>query len=167
MNFYIAQIIGLVGIVLMFFSYQHNDKKKILWIQAFAGAVWALHYIFLGKLTGMGMNLLEIPRDLIFGYRHEKKRQRILTVSFSAAFILVGILTWENGFSAFPVCGMCVSTFVFGLRNLRNIRLFSLAASALWLVYNILVFSVAGIFTEIFCLFSIFVAIYRFDIKKG
>ena len=166
MKFYVAQGVGLVGMALIFVSFQQNDKRKILCIQAVSALIFAAHFILLGAFTGVGMNLLEIPRNLVFAHKHEKKRQRILTAAFVAAFWLLGAFTWENLYSLFPACAMSISTVVFSLQKPRYIRFCSLPVSMLWLTYNILVFSVAGALTESFCLLSILIAIFRFDVLK-
>ena len=166
MRFYAAQGVGLAGMALMFISFQQNDKKKILWIQATAAFTFAVHFILLGAPTGMAMNLVEIPRNLIFARAHKKTRQLVLTCVFITAFMVLGALTWENLFSLFPAAAMSISTVVFSLKNPRSIRFCILPVSVLWLAYNILVFSVAGVLTESICLASVFIAIFRFDILK-
>jgi len=167
MIFYIAQAVGLIGMMLSFISFQKNDKRKILWIQASSAFTWTVHFILLGTLTGAGMNLVEMPRNLIFAQKHGKRRQRILTAVFITAFVTAGILTWESMFSLFPIIAMSISTVVFSMQNPRHIRFFMLPVSVLWLVYNIISFSIAGVLTESFCLCSILIAIFRFDILKS
>ena len=173
MQFYIAQGVGLIGMILSFISFQKNDKKKILWIQASSAFTWAVHFILLGifidagAFTGASMNIVEIPRNLIFAKKHKKRRQGILMAVFIAAFVTAGILTWESMFSLFPIIGMIISTVVFSLQNPRHIRFFMLPVSVLWLVYNIISFSIAGVLTESFCLCSILIAIFRFDILNS
>jgi hypothetical protein len=164
MSFYISQGIGFIGMALIFISFQQNDKRRILWIQAGAGLVFALHFILLGAPTGMSMNLVEIPRNLILSRKHEKKYQIMWAVIFIAAFAAVGVLTQESIFSLFPISAMSCSTIVFSLKNPRMIRFLSLPVSVLWLTYNILSSSIAGIMTESFCLVSLFTAIFRFDV---
>ena len=172
MIFYVAQGVGLIGMILSFISFQKNEKRKILWIQASSAFTWAVHFILLGifidagAFTGAGMNLVEIPRNLIFAQKHKKRRQRILTAVFITAFVISGVLTWESIFSLFPIIAMSISTVVFSLQNPRYIRFFMMPVSIFWLVYNIISFSFAGVLTESFCLCSILIAIFRFDILK-
>ena len=166
MQFYIAQGIGFIGMVLMFTAFQQNDKRKLLWIQASAGAVFTVHFLLLGAFTGMGMNLVAIPRNLIFARKPDKKQQLVWTAVFIAAFVIFGILTWGSVFSLFPVIAMSLSTIVFSLKEPRYIRFLSLPISGFWITYNIISFSVAGVLTEAFVICSIMIAIVRFDILK-
>jgi len=164
---YVTQGVGLIGMALVFIAFQQNDKRRILWINAVAGLVFGLHFILLQAYTGMGMNLLEIPRNLIFARITEKKHQLIWTVGFIVIILLLGYITCDGSLFLFlPAIAMSIATIVFSLRNPRYIRFFSLPVSIFWMIYNILVFSVAGILTETFCLISIFIAILRFDILK-
>jgi len=168
MQFYIAQGIGFIGMILMFISFQQNDKRKILWIQASTALIFSVHFLFLGAFTGVGVNLVAIPRNLIFARKHKNYWQQIiLTVIFIAAFIILSIIVWENLLSLFPIVAMSISTIVFNLQTPRNIRFCSLPVSSLWIIYNISTLSIAGFITETFCLLSILIAIFRFDIFKN
>jgi hypothetical protein len=164
MQFYIAQGIGFIGMALMFLAFQQNDKRKLLWIQAGAGMIFTVHFVILGAFTGMGMNLAAIPRNLIFARKPGKKFQIIWTVFFIAVFVIIGIFTWENKFSFFPVFAMSLATIVFSLKEPRLIRFLSLPISGFWITYNIISFSIAGVLTESFVICSILIAIVRFDI---
>lgn len=166
MQFYIAQGIGFVGMVLGFLTFQQNEKRKILLIQACACVMFSLHFFMLGAFTGMAMNLLEILRNFVFAQKHGKRRQLFLTICFVSAFIILGIIIWESQISLFPIVAMSLSTTAFSLQNPRNIRFCTLPASALWMTYNIFAFSLAGVLTETFCLLSVFIAMLRFDILK-
>ena len=162
MRFFIAQGIGFIGLGLVFIAFQYNDKRKILWIQAAGSAVFAVHFFLLGAFTGMGMNFLEIPRNLIFA--RQKRHKWVFTFIFMALFAALGILTWESPRSLFLIIAMCFSTVVFSLKKPRHIRFLSVPVSVLWMTYNALSFSVAGVLTEAFCLLSILIAIFRHDI---
>ena len=164
MRFFIAQGIGFIGLALVFIAFQHNDRRKILWIQAAGSAVFGLHFFLLGAFTGMGMNLMEIPRNLTFA--REPKRKWLFTSIFIALFVVLGVFTWESPRSLFPMIAMCLSTVVFSLQKPRSIRFFTVPVSVLWMAYNVFSFSIAGVLTEAFCLLSIVIAIFRYDILR-
>jgi hypothetical protein len=152
--------------VLVFIAFQQNEKKKILWVQASAGLVFSIHFFLLGAFTGMGMNMVEIPRNLVLAREHNKKWQIIWVSVFIALFAAFGIFTWESPMSLFPVFAVSLSTVAFSLKKPRSIRFCQVPVSVLWLVYNVVSFSIAGILTESFCLLSVLIAILRFDILK-
>lgn len=166
MRYFIAQGIGLIGMILVFAAFQKNDKRKILWAQASAGAIFALHFLLLGALTGMGMNLLEIARNVIFAREYSKRRQTFLTALFVVLFLILSVVTWISPMSLFPAFAMSLSTVAFSLRKPRYMRLCSLPVSLLWLIYNAISFSIAGIVTEAVSILSIVIAILRVDVFK-
>ena len=166
MHFYIAQGIGFIGMIVAFISFQKNDRRKFLWLQAIACMIFAAHFIFLGAFTGMIMNFAAIPRNLSFVRKHGGKQQILWTAVFVAAFVILGIFTWKNEFSLFPIFAMSCSTVVYSLRSPRFIRFLTLPVAALWLTYNIISLSIAGALTESFCVCSILIAIVRFDILR-
>jgi len=56
------------------------------------------------------------------------------------------------------------STVAYGSSNPRLIRFITLCSSSCWLIYNSLVFSLAGVLGEIITLTSVLIGIIRFDI---
>jgi hypothetical protein len=166
MQFYVAQIIGFAGMALTFAAFQNNEKKKILLFQIASSVFFAAHWLLLGKLTGVFINLWIIPRNMVFASERENKRKWVWTAVFIAGFLLIGVCTWESVFSLFPAVAMSLSTIVFGMKKPRNIRLFSLPVSALWMTYNIAFLSIAGITSETFVILSIAIAMFRYDIFK-
>jgi Bacterial inner membrane protein. len=166
MHLIIAQGIGFIGMTLGFMAFQQPSKRKILLVQATGALFFAIHFFMLGSPTGMGMNLLGIPRNLVFSKEHGKKQTTFFTILFVALFAIFGFFTWESPVSLFPIIGMSLSTVVFSFKNPRLVRLCSLPVSLLWLIYNVMSLSIAGILTESFCVISILIAIFRFDLKK-
>ena len=164
MKFYIAQGIGFISMILAFISFQQNEKKKFLFIQAACGAAFALHFFLLSAFTGVAMNFIAIPRGLIFAQEYEKKKQLFFTILFIGLFMVFGIITWEGPMSIFPIMGMSLSTVVFSLKKPGHIRLLSLPISLFWVIYNIVSLSVAGVITESFVILSILIAIFRFGV---
>ena len=64
-KFLIIQFIGLIGYVLLSYSYFKKKKKDILLIQIFSYIMFILHYQFLGAITGSVCNLLGLLSFLI------------------------------------------------------------------------------------------------------
>jgi len=162
MLFYIAQAVGFIGMAFLFIAFQHNDKKKILWLQAGTAAAFSIHFFMLGAFAGMAVNLLNIPRNIVFA----RSQRRVWTYVFIGLFLLLGIFVWEGPLSLLPIIAACISTVVFSFENPRYIRFLSLPIVLFWMVYNIASFSVPGVMTEAFGLISISIAIFRYDIFK-
>lgn len=163
----IGQIIGFVAMAIIVASYQQKSHKNILTFQMVSGLLFTVHYIMLGAYTGAVMNLLGAVRSLVYSNRGKKWSSSILwPICFSIAFLISGILTWDNVFSVFPLIAMLMSSVVLWIEQPKINRILSLPTSSCWLIYNIKTLSYPGIITEIFVLSSIIIGIIRLDIKK-
>lgn len=163
----VGQIIGFIAMAIIVVSYQQKSHKNILTFQMVSGLLFTIHYLLLGAYTGAVMNLLGAFRSLIYSSRGKKWASTILwPIVFSIAFLISGILTWDNSFSVFPLIAMLMSSVVLWIEQPRINRILSLPTSTCWLIYNIKTVSIPGIITEVFVLSSIVIGIIRLDIKK-
>ncbi|MEN8905051.1 MAG: YgjV family protein [Clostridiales bacterium] len=165
----ITQIIGLFGFISIVYSFQNNDRRKILYFQILGNILFCLHFYLIGSPTGSAMNFLGIVRGLLFNQRNDKKwaDNVIFMYIFLFVFSLAGYLTWEGIFSFLPTLGAVIGTIGLWIKNPSRIRTLCLIASPCWLIYNIHSNSIAGILTETFVTVSIIVAIVRFDFLKS
>lgn len=163
----IGQVIGFIAMAIIVVSYQQKTHKNILIFQMASGLLFTVHYILLGAYTGAIMNLLGAFRSLVYANRSKKWASSVIwPILFSIAFLISGILTWDNVFSIFPLIAMLMSSVVLWIEQPKINRMLSLPTSTCWLIYNIKTVSIAGIVTEIFVLTSIIIGIFRLDIKK-
>ena len=51
-NFIIAQIFGLVALIILVISFQKNKKERLLKLQMFSSLLYAIQYVFLKAYTG-------------------------------------------------------------------------------------------------------------------
>ena len=65
-NFIIAQIFGLVALIILVISFQKNKKERLLKLQMFSSLLYAIQYVFLKAYTGFFMNIICMIRNLIF-----------------------------------------------------------------------------------------------------
>ena len=72
-NFIIAQIIGILALIILMLSFQKNEKKLLLKYQTTSSFLYAIQYIFLGAYTGSLMNLTCMVRNFIFNKYNNKK----------------------------------------------------------------------------------------------
>ena len=77
------------------------------------------------------------------------------------------VLTWEGWWSVLPVAANIAATiggYTFNARKIRVMGLF--INSPLWIVYNILVSSWAGILDEVVTMLSMIISICRYGWKN-
>lgn len=162
----ITQLFGYLGLAMAVISFQVNDKKKILIFQMLCGFSFTIHFILLGAYTGAVLNFLSSARNIVFYNKNKKWASSLFWPSlFAVLFIITGIATWEGIVTLFPVLACLVFTVSMYIDNTRLVRRISWISSPCWMVYNIIKGSYGGVLTETFNLISIFIAIYRYDIR--
>ena len=81
-------------------------------------------------------------------------------------FVLSGFYTYREPADLLPVVAVIIESAALWNRNTRIIRFLFLSARPMWLIYNSINGSIAGIVSEVFLIISLLVAVYRFDIPK-
>jgi hypothetical protein len=168
MTYYIAQTVGFGGMLLAFLSFQQNKRNKIAFLQMLSSCVWTLHFGLLGAFSGMAMNGIGIARGFVFSKKGTPWASRgFWPYLFSALSVTCCLVTWENWFSLLPTLAMVVSSFGLWADNPKTVRLLNLPGSWMWLAYNLINISWAGVITECFNTSSILIAMFRFDRKSA
>ena len=129
--------------------------------------IFLAHFILLGAWTAVGMNLVGMIRTLLFRLREQRKwaDQPVWPVIFVLLFWLAGLLAHESWLGILPVIAMTIETIGLWMKNPRKLRLINLFPHPFWFTYNLIKGSWPGVLCEIFVLFSILVAIFRYDLK--
>ena len=132
--FVTGQILGIVAIGLGFLSYQMKTPGQIALVQALTAFVFVIHYLMLGAITGMAMNIVCFIRGIVYYFRNKKAG--------------MGILTWNAWYSVFIFLGQIISTLCMAFKNPQNIRKGVLVTSPMVIVYDVFALSVGGIIYE-------------------
>lgn len=166
----IAQIIGIIALVFAMISYQMKTQKGIVLIQIVSCSFFAVHFLMLDAYTGALLNLIAAVRSVVFANKDKKwGRSNWWIVLFSLISVVAVGFTWEGPLSLMPMAGMVLTSIAWGIENASLVRLISLPSSPLWIVYNLICRSTAGVLTEVFVMVSIITAMIRLDVprKKG
>ncbi len=167
MTNWVIQGIGFVGMFLSFISFQRKTKKNILLFQILSSLVYFSHFLLLGALTGSIMNFIGATRNAVFCQRERKWANHPLCLYFFLAIYLVAaVWTWQDYASLLPLVGMIASTISFWMKKPKLIRMIMLISPPCWFAYNLISGSLPGMFTEVFNLLSLFIAIVRFDLLQ-
>lgn len=164
--FLMAQLVGFIGMVLLFISFQFDNKKRIIIFFSLASAMWGFHFLMLGAFTGASINFIEVIRGAVFMRGDKLKRPMFWCVLFSAIFAVSGFFTWADIHTLTTTSVVILVTFALCYGSTRVIRICATLSSIVWIIHNGVQFSVAGVITEAFILVSLFIAFWRFDIRK-
>ena len=169
----VAQIIGFGGAGLNFLSFQQSKRRNIIGVQIGAAVLFIIHFILLGldgdgeAFSGAALNFIGLLRSIVFINNHKKwAKSPVWLVVFIVISTVAAVLTWEAWYSLLPSAAMILTTVSYWLKNETKIRLVTFPSSPCWLIYNVIVGSVAGIVTECFVMLSLIIAIVRYDILK-
>ena len=162
---WIIQGVGVLGIIATIIAFQCKKHYWILFWRSVSALIFVGQYYLLGAYTGVAMDFLGVGRNVLFAelVRREKKTWPWVLV-FTAVFITAGALTWQGWISIFIIAAKLISNAAYGNKNTFILRLMSLLTSVFWLIYNLYVFTLAGIACEAFAIVSILIGIARFDI---
>ena len=113
------------------------------------------------------MNVYSVLRSvyLLLDKRVRKVSQLVVMLTVLAMCGAVGL--WLDGpIALIPLVAMVIATVGMWMRNGAKLRLVQLVAvSPLWLINNIIVFTIGGILCEVFVITSVLVSIWRYGWK--
>ena len=159
------QGIGFVGTALVVLGMQCKSYNKVVFVKIANELIASFQYLLLGGYTGMVMNLTACGTNAIYWARIRKgKSTRIFQIIFGAMFVAIGFASWHGWVSLFVIFAKLISSIALGINNTKIIRILNLISTPCWLMYNIFMFSIAGMCSDIFMIVSLIIAVIRIDI---
>ena len=146
----LAQGLGLFASVLVVLSFQSKSNRALLAWQIAASLCFALHYALLGEAayTAAIMNMVSIARCVWFYVKRDKPHLVSLSV-ISLLYLVIFAFTCAGLPSVIAIVAQLGSTYIFWKGDiLLSKRAALYLISPLWVVHNILVFSIGGILCE-------------------
>ena len=162
-NHIFIQVIGFVGTVLFFVSFQCKNNKNLFRVQFLSYLFYTIHLILLGALTGGISYIINTFRSLCLGSRWEFAQRKEMCVFICLLQIAALYFTWSGWISILPVAANIATTIGGYTHNARKIRLAGmLINSPLWIIYDVIVGSWAGILDEVVSEASMVLSIIRY-----
>ena len=161
-----GQIVSVVAMALVVLSFQMKSNKTLLVVQMLANLLFATSYFLLGVYTAAIVNLIAMLRSLALYFWADKKSV-ILLITAELIFVVASVLTYAGIPTILVYIASLVDTYSMWKNDgklIRYSRLF--VVSPLWLVHNIIRFSLGGLICEIFSIISCIVAFIRYK-KEG
>lgn len=157
------QSLGIIGSCVYFFSYQFNKNKSLFKVQIVSFIFYFLHFLLLKAFTGALSSLAALLRLCFLVSNRKDFHSKRACVFLCLVQVLVGIITFEGFISILPVIAN-VSLTIAGFSNSpKQIRLTGLIInSPLWIIYDIVVGSWAGVIDELITEVSIIISMFRY-----
>jgi hypothetical protein len=161
-----AQAIGMVGLIFAIVSFQNNKRNLILIFLGLAQMCFIFHFALLEVWPAFAVNIVGVVRTFSFLLRGKKKwmEKNTFMYVFIVLFCIAGALSWRGWLSLLPVMAMAIETIGLWKKKPRLIRSIVIIPRPLWITYNAIHHSYAGVLTELFVVGSLITGIVRFDI---
>ena len=162
-NFIIAQVFGIIALIVLIISFQKNTTKKLLKLQVMSSLLYALQYLFLNAYTGLYMNIACAFRNILF---YKEKKSLIKLIIIIVLMIILGILSYSNIYSLLPMIAVIIYSIALWYGNLKIIRIVEVISCSLYIIYNIKVLAITGFIATIIELIGAIVAIIKSKNKE-
>lgn len=157
----VAQIIGIVGMTLNILSFQCKKNRNLFIMMGIGGVMWVLNYFLLGAIVGAAFNAINIARSFLA--IKDKTRTKLVFVIVVCLYIVTVIFTYESFVSILLLIAQIVGTYAMWFGDGKRIRTLQLCVvSPIWLLNNILVFTIGGIIAEVFTIASAIISFFRY-----
>lgn len=159
----LSQFFGFLAFVISLMAYHKKKKEKIFQTMMIANILDILHYLILGAYSGCITKIIALVRNKIIIIKEKNKRinnNGVLTIIF-IVYLISGIITYKNIYSILPILAATIYLYFVWNGNELKVKKAAFYCYFLWLAYNICVFAIAGIVSNIVSIISTFIAIYN------
>jgi len=162
-----VQAVGFAGTILFFLSFQCRKNQNLFRVQLLSYLCYTTHLLMLGAVTGGVSYILNLVRSFCLGSNNAYLKGMQMCRIICALQVMTLLFTWDGWWSILPVAANIASTIGGYTHNPRKIRIAGMFInSPLWIVYDILVGSWAGVLDELISELSMAVSIFRYGWKK-
>lgn len=166
-NPYFVQGIGFLGTLLVAIGMQQKQYHRIVACKISNELISGFQYLLLGGYTGMVVNFASCISNGVYWLRIRKGKSTLpFQIVFGIMFVVIGSLSWHGWVSIFVILAKLISSIALGINNTRVIRILNLISTPCWLMYNIYMFNIAGMCSDLIMLTSVISAIIRIDVLK-
>lgn len=163
----LIQLIGFAGTGLFFLSFQCRENKNLFRVQLFSYIFYTAHLLLLGAVTGGVSYILNCVRSFCLQSKSKFAKSSAMCAILCSLQLAAMALTWGGWISILPVAANIASTIGGYTKNPQKVRAAGMFInSPLWIVYNVIVGSWAGVVDEVISEVSMAVSVLRFGWKN-
>ena len=164
----IAQIFGIIGMIIIILSFQAKQNKFFFLMQGVGSFMFFINFLLIGAYAGALFNLTNLIRGLLFSKNAKQPWKLALTellytgcLGFSLIFIWGD--AWQIFLSVLPCAALLIMSVIMWKGNGRVIRYAQVSfMSPAWIVHNIFNFTLGGLVCESFNMVSSVIALIRY-----
>lgn len=139
--FILAQICGLIALLITVINIQLKSKEKIVMFNVWANVAVAIQYFLLGAYTGAVISVLNAIRDVVYFLFKKKnfKPSVLVLLIFETVAMITGIISWQNIWSIIPIVVTIIYTYGLWQDNVKILRITTVIIGYGWTIYDIVV----------------------------
>ena len=166
----IGQVLGIFAIALGVISYQVKEQNKLLFLQSATAFVFIVHYIMIGALSGMALNIVNFIKNVFYWYKSTRGGAgKVMPIIFAATVFSLGVYTAivaQTWYSVFLIVGITIHVICFASPDAEKVRSSILVTSPLVMIYNIFAKSIGGTCYEAMATVSAAIGVIRYRKAK-
>ena len=141
-NFYIAQAMSIISIIIAVIGLQQKEKNKIVLFMGISNVFVTLSYFFLKANTGFYLMIVATLRMFIFYYIGTKKNfNKVLSVLILLFFeilqICTSIYSWEGLITLLTLSGFLIYTYGCWQKNKNFLLITNIYLSICNIIYSV------------------------------
>jgi len=154
--FIVAQVLGVLGLIVVFIAFQTKDKVKLLILDGIANLLMGLAYLAMGLYVIAAINFVAFGRDLAFAWLNNSRKKGevhpVISVGllfiFWAAFA-AAIIMLRQSWIDWIILGL-ILIYVYSLWNKGNhlVRIVCLLLSVVFAYINATALNIMGVVVE-------------------
>ena len=163
----LAQLLSIGGMVINIVSMQFRKTRDVFAMLLIGAFFFTASYVLLGSLASAVLNVFSIVRSVVLLVDKRERHPAQLVVMTSVLAVCAGVGLYLDGpVALLPTVAQIGMSVGMWLRNGAKLRLMQISVSSpLWLINNVIVFSIGGILCELFVIGSTLISIRRFGWK--
>lgn len=166
-NYVLSQILVVAFFGLYALTFLLKTKKSVLIVLLCGGVLNTISFILLGAYTGAVVNIVAMIRSVWFFF--DEKNGKRTWISLTVVMLLVicaTIFTYKKWIDILPFVAGIGYTFACWQKNIPLYRWLGIFVNILYLLYNILIYSIFGVIGELVATVCALIGIISGEIKK-
>lgn len=163
-----GQVIGFIFLILFIASFQFKEKKRLIQVRISSKVFASIHYFLIGAKVGCISQFIGIFLDYFcYKFENNKSAKKSIIVVFVLLYAIASWSAYKNIYDCLPVLGSILTMIALFQKGTRYVRVSQFIISPMFLMYNIINHSYAGMITEVLVLVSCLIGIRRLDSNKS
>ena len=140
MEFVIAQVLGLIALIVVCIGYFLKNKSHFLLAQVIANFFYAGAFLVIGAYVGATLVTISIFRCIYLYYaeKYNFKYKIHFIPIFLLLYLTMTIAFWNKPYDFLPLMSSTLFTIGYTLNNMQKMRYILIIPNSILVIYNIL-----------------------------